>query len=462
MKRPKGISKTLRDILPVLLVLMMATSLVYVKFYPNLDEARLRGKEFRQLSAEDVEGSDLPSGLEVDESTGGSLEGTELIPSPVKDKIAPGNTNETGKTTYTGEEKTRLGLLNTMILLALAVIGGFFIYLMFKHRKRLSLKIFFGSAMALICVSTLFYFGWWVYYLILNATGSEGNLTWAITVLSLFSVPYGILLSHMLISNKTSPLQRNIAMLSVGGMMGAFLASLLPIFIILPFVFFIALYDIYAVKRGLIKKIMDIADEDSNAKRQSHPGSEKETSGETGSHSTTVSPSTLEASQNVSPTSKDMKTAPLSATGCDKMTAKTCEVPVGPTDASSGCFNGSSDSFDPQVILMYDTKEWSLGLGDLVFYSMFCAAGVRYISLMLPYYQFYSSVLGTFFPWLMFLILSLAVLLGFVLSLRMLERTSLLPGLPMSIFLGLGTFLGTLLVMETVNFMMSGKWAPVF
>ena len=109
---------------------------------------------------------------------------------------------------------------------------------------------------------------------------------------------------------------------------------------------------------------------------------------------------------------------------------------------------------------MYETDEWSLGLGDLVFYSMLCSAAVMYMGTPLPYYQFYTPALGALFPWLYMGIISLAILFGFVLSIKMLSSRSLLPGLPMSIFIGLGLFTSNVIAQGSVTATVSTTSSP--
>ncbi|TXT67472.1 MAG: Presenilin [Promethearchaeota archaeon] len=72
----------------------------------------------------------------------------------------------------------------------------------------------------------------------------------------------------------------------------------------------------------------------------------------------------------------------------------------------------------------YDTSKLELGIGDLVFYSMLTSA-----SLILT---------GNL---IIVLLTTLAIVIGTGITIQGLKRNKILPGLPISIFLGLGTFL---------------------
>ena len=74
--------------------------------------------------------------------------------------------------------------------------------------------------------------------------------------------------------------------------------------------------------------------------------------------------------------------------------------------------------------LEYDTSKLELGIGDLVFYSMLTSATLIITENII-----------------ILILTSLAIIIGTGITIQGLKRNKILPGLPISIFLGLGTFL---------------------
>jgi hypothetical protein len=95
------------------------------------------------------------------------------------------------------------------------------------------------------------------------------------------------------------------------------------------------------------------------------------------------------------------------------------------------------DSEDfPFENMTYDAGSWQLGIGDLVFYSMLAAHSV-----------FYSTIYVADKGWWMlpffFIPVVIAILIGFSYTIYRLTKgdgTSILPGLPIPMFLGVGVF----------------------
>src|SRR4030066_2369040 len=82
--------------------------------------------------------------------------------------------------------------------------------------------------------------------------------------------------------------------------------------------------------------------------------------------------------------------------------------------------------------LSYAFKDIQMGLGDLVFYSMLCAA---------------MLLNGDFGGWIPYLGSVLGILIGSFVTFRILEKKEVFPGLPIPIFLGLAFgFLGSLVM----------------
>lgn len=88
----------------------------------------------------------------------------------------------------------------------------------------------------------------------------------------------------------------------------------------------------------------------------------------------------------------------------------------------------ASSGLDQLKGLSFSFRDIQMGLGDLVFYSMLCAAMLRWLN----WYSYIFSFIG--------------ILVGSFLTFRILEKRGLFPGLPVPIFLGLILgFLGSLI-----------------
>ena len=76
---------------------------------------------------------------------------------------------------------------------------------------------------------------------------------------------------------------------------------------------------------------------------------------------------------------------------------------------------------DPIPILTYASKHWEIGIGDLAFYSLF------------------TSHVFALFGIPLFILITFAICLGALGTLKLLEKRPLLPGLPLSIIAGIIT-----------------------
>lgn len=101
----------------------------------------------------------------------------------------------------------------------------------------------------------------------------------------------------------------------------------------------------------------------------------------------------------------------------------------------------NSEDF-PFENMTYDAGTWQLGIGDLVFYSMLAAHSV-----------FYSTIYVADKGWWMlpffFVPVVIAILIGFTYTIYRLTKgdgTSILPGLPIPMFLGVGVFIAMMAI----------------
>ncbi len=108
------------------------------------------------------------------------------------------------------------------------------------------------------------------------------------------------------------------------------------------------------------------------------------------------------------------------------------------------------------------SDEWSLGFGDLTFYTLLPSASLAYAAIYVSRYAFYDStpLVGVFAPWLVFALVASAILVGLQKSLKGSEGLS--PGLPLPILLGCGALVACVLVFQLVNYMGWGWLVPIF
>jgi len=86
--------------------------------------------------------------------------------------------------------------------------------------------------------------------------------------------------------------------------------------------------------------------------------------------------------------------------------------------------------------MTYSTEGWELGIGDLVFYSMLSAHALTFSTAFIPDH-------GMSAPFVVVLFSALGILAGFTLTIKLLEKYHMLPGLPIPLSLGIAGFLGS-------------------
>jgi hypothetical protein len=411
----------LQFLTPVLLVLMIASMLVYIKVLPDLPEIAEATEDFREDQNALVEAPPLP---ETDTSNVAFTDPDIFEP---EQPVQPGNENVTPEDIEpSGRSKTLAGIVDALIFLVIAVIGGFGIYLLFKLRKRMTIKAVFGTLLMVVAFATCAFFGFMVYRMVFYQTGLDITEFQLMTILTVVSAPIGIFISYSLFSGRVPIEYRNFALLLIGALMGSFLAALLPLYGVIPLVITISLFDIYSVRQGPIKKIMSLGEDDSDSKK---PESTAKKAPE---------PAAVEAAP-------EAETSPASKS-----------KPATPKPKPAVSIEDDTD-----LMMLYEAPEWSIGIGDFVIYSMFAAFTLTHMLQFLPYYGFYTPLVGFVLPWLVFLITTTGLLVGYTYTLKLLSRKELLPGLPLAVAFGLIAFLGSLGVMEIVNLLAYGKFAPI-
>jgi hypothetical protein len=453
--RKKRLTNKLDYLRPVILVLLIASLLVFVAKLPELPEIIDMTEEYREVLQEqlkesktnesskiDVDKIPIPSSPSDNEfPLFFSREDVDevITPSEPEENPPPGeNVSENVTIEDTADEPSLLatvvaGLLNVLPLIIIALVAGFGIYWLFKQKKHITLRLLFGSAISIVCVCTLFFFG--IMSIILGMYVSDTGLPDIVVglIVAPFAVPIGIALGYFIVSKKVSLDRKNVSLLFAGALMGAFLATLIPLWIVLPLMVGISLFDIYSVKRGPIKKIVDLE----NQKPAANPLPKPETEVVTENAGETVPP----------PESEPAVSDPPSAE---------------PEPTSNPKPKPEYDDDETDLIMLYETPNWSLGLGDLVIYSMFAAVGLTYTLTYLPYYGFYNQYLGFIIPWLVFTAITIAILAGFSVTIRLLRKHDIMPGLPVSVGFALITFFICIGILQLANFLIFNTFARFY
>jgi len=246
-------------------------------------------------------------------------------------------------------------LLNAIFYTLFAIIGITLIYYAIKYGKEKLLKIFFIFCFGFMGVFLIFFF----LYLVLIISGVIEDIYYILIII--ISIVIGLYLSYSLLAKNSSPSVKNAALLLYGSFIGAFLGIVLPTWTAFLLIGILSIYDIIAVFRGPIKKIIEMTENDED------------------------------------------RNLPMDLT--------------------------------------YATRNWEIGLGDLAFYSMLSTH-----TLLLGFrldFLIEFNLLGAIIPCAS---TTFGILLGAYITFKLLKKRSLLPGLPISVGLGVAFFLITLLI----------------
>ncbi|WP_455392927.1 hypothetical protein [[Eubacterium] cellulosolvens] len=502
---------------PIIIVLLFAALIVFINSYPNVPSIAENTVDYRQQVKNKNElntstSGDLPFKPPASPSLPNTItpiispEEVEEIahpePEPKPQEPLPGNestgdipiTEPTEKDPSLGI-KLLTGLINVAPLILIAAMGGFGIYLLFKYKKHFTIRSMFSSAIAIVAICALIFFGLISVNFIEFLYDISVNFNLTLVILIPIAAIAGIWISYNIISKRTTTFKRNMGLAFSGALMGAFLAAFLPFWIVFILLIAIALFDIYSVKYGPIKKILDL--EEQNSKKRQGKKVEKlvvyrtlnsDSNMITRSNPTTKTPNvqsnfqSLET-QNIDSVNNEKTIRTMTNSNSPSTIPKSSGNPIEPTNqpinqptnqttiqptnqpADNKLAPGKTakmtedDEFD--LILMYDNPDWSLGLGDFVIYSMFTSAVLTYFLLYLPYYIFYSPTIGLILPWLIFIICTFGLLLGFFLTLRLLQKRDYLPGLPITIGCGFLVFVICIIVLQVVNYILFNEFVII-
>lgn len=276
-------------------------------------------------------------------------------------------------------------LLNAVIYVLIVLIGGFFILFLIKWGLANFLQGFFAVIIAIACFS----FGY--YFIAVTFWFSLYHLQFVVQDIAEFlaedSVFFGIVLLSTLIyalfgfigigMERFGQRVRNGLLISFGAGLGAFLGLHFPLWSTLLVLIALALYDIYAVFHGPIRGILEESDKQ-----------------------------TLIIQRQLDKQRTDIAEA---------------NEQLLESDAPKEQVEYVAHSLIPGLPV-YQSESITIGLGDFAFYSLLIGHSAMY------------GIIPLFLA-------TLGVVIGAYVTFRFLERKKALPGLPISIFLGITGFL---------------------
>ncbi|HUU77718.1 MAG TPA: hypothetical protein VMX55_05190 [candidate division Zixibacteria bacterium] len=275
--------------------------------------------------------------------------------------------------------------LNALFYVGIAFIGAFAIFFIFKYGNIKLLKAFFAVAIAVTSFFFVFLFIYATPYYVLELV-NEGavfrpSTEWVILSLAIF---FGLLYSALTVTSMVyqitpQPIPQIMAML-FAVLAGTFLATFLPMLASIFIMIGLSIYDIISVFRGPIKKIAEVSEERYNNENSSENQNEEENKIE------------------------------------EKPTMKISELRESeqPIDENESVPDSISDDAE-----YYYAEYIELGLGDLAFFGML-------FSFALLRLGFFAAI-GAF----------VGVVIGAIGTIKLLEKVQMMPGLPLSIGLGL-------------------------
>jgi MFS family permease len=391
--------------LPVLLVLGLSLPLVWVTLYSDFERVR-------DLADSTVGSSSFFKGISDDKSTTISI-----IPDEVIDNTIPDTTENVTLTNDTGGQHELVqstpkgsltkGLINAAIIVGLAVCSAFGLFFLFRQRRKLTLKMIFAVAIWLCASLSIFLYLYMIQGFsegVLGMRTEEGALYYMGLLLAGFII--GTIIVYNMVFRSLISKRKNPALLAFSVLLGPFLAVVLPISIVIFLLAGISLWDLWAAKRGIIKKIVTESEEQRKEVRKAKK---------------------LARSQTPSPIS----IAPTKPKRLDLLKVHSEE--------------------DITSYGLYEGKHYSLGIGDFIFFSLLASTAFTWFMLKMPWMGFYLPFWGEVIAILFTIVVVGAIMLGLKKTLSYLDKDSIMPGLPLSVLWGLIAFFASAVFLQIVN-----------
>lgn len=226
------------------------------------------------------------------------------------------------------------GVFYAILFVLIALLSAFIVYYLIEKERGFVLKYMLGFAIAFVVIVILpLYASLILSWLNLDPVTSQAVFMSFISL----SIIVGLLSSYAVISSKADSALRNIMMIIYSSIVSSFLALIIPTWILIFVLIGISIYDLYSVRKGPIKKVLQISEKKGGF---------------------------------------DLK----------------LYVNIGP---------------------------WEIGIGDLVFYSVLIAHSLLFYGILI---------------WVLSII---SLMLGLIITLFVLSRKNILPGLPIALFIGI-------------------------
>ena len=409
--------------LPVVLVLVLSIPIVTLSQWTDFKESRRQADEF-------VESSGFFTGFSESTSTTVDLIPDSIIDSTVPDAeenitVTDSEGNTQNFTQATGKKSIIKGVVTTLIMLGLAVLAAFGIFMLFRKRKRMTLKMIFAIALGL-CASVSFMLYLYLLRLFLNDIFDLGvketNLFYGIIIA--IGALVGIIIIYNMVFRSLESKRKNPALIAFCIILGPFLAIVLPVWVVIFLLAGVALWDLWAAKRGIIKEMINLSDKHRKEDRKNM----KKASGSVVIHQNTA-PAQAKGPPPAGPTI-DYQT-PIK-----KKRKKLFDVGIGEDITSYG---------------LYEGKYFALGMGDFIFFSVLVSATFKWMMLKMPWMDFYIFGWGELLAVLITILVMTTVMIGLKQTLSFLDKENVMPGLPISVLWGLITFFAAAIFIELVQ-----------
>ncbi len=442
-------ARSISSYLPVIILIIITSMVVIMARTPDLPATIKASEEYKESGGEWNQ-FDPSSPTEVVVVPDEVVDDVIHPDDPPKNDTDQQNITDPDQQDQSSSESFLISaLLTVAIFLPVAILGGFCIFLLFKFKKRISLKLLFSGAFGFISVATSMILLSMVIRFCVFLTGYKMELLADATILSLSAITFipslivGVVLTRSIVSPNVKTEWRNVSLLALSLLIATFMTIILPWFVMVFLIIGISAWDMWAANKGIIKEIVEISEEDRLEQKRARKKAEAEATAAAARpapqpapqpaatvHSGTVAPAATPSPQARKPRK------------------------LGPKPASGGVQ-------DLTLYGMYEAPNWSLGLGDLIFYSVLTAMAMTYFMTHIPFYDFYNIVTLAIVPWLVMFVVGAAVFGGFLKTLQLLEKSEILPGLPISMGLGLAAFVLLIVIMEIINLVGYGKLVPV-
>jgi len=426
---------------PVLMVLLLS---VPIAFFTQYDDFRMA----REDAEDTVENTGPFVGFTEDRANTISI-----IPEKVVEKTIPDYkenvtvTNSTGgteeRTQTTGKGRILESLVNALLMGGIAIIAAFGIFLLFKFRRRLTLKLFFAFALGTCTALSLFLYGYFLRIFLDSAFDlavGEGPIFYIL--LGALGISAGAAIVYNMVFRSTEPRRKNPALIAFCIILGPFLAIVLPVYVVIFLLIVVALWDLYAAKRGIIKKMIDMSEKDRKEERRKElQYNRSKENGAVPSPGLSVRGTVSEGYDPGEVNSRFSRDQRAGA-GNRRVKRPLLSVKQGEDITSYG---------------LYEGKYYSLGIGDFIFFSILVSSTFTWLMLKMPWTDYYRFIYGEILVILLTLIMVGSILLGLKQTLRYLDKEDIMPGLPFSVLWGVVTFLIMAVFLQLVDLVFYGK-----